>query len=183
MIRRLAFCTALVVAALGLTAVPAQRRRTSRVLVFSKTAGFRHDSIPAGIQAIRDLGTANNFAVEATEDATQFTDTNLARFKAVIWLSTTGDVLNAAQQTAFENYIRAGGGYLGVHAAADTEYDWAWYGGLVGAYFASHPAIQPVDGPRRRRRPTRPPRGCRPPGPAPTSGTTTAPTPAPRCTC
>ncbi|MFC5001347.1 ThuA domain-containing protein [Dactylosporangium cerinum] len=142
MIRRLAFCTALVVAALGLTAAPAQAAPDFTVLVFSKTAGFRHDSIAVGTQAIRDLGTANNFAVEATEDATQFTAANLARFKAVIWLSTTGDVLNATQQTAFENYIRAGGGYLGVHAAADTEYDWAWYGGLVGAYFASHPAIQ-----------------------------------------
>ncbi|GAB3845008.1 ThuA domain-containing protein [Dactylosporangium cerinum] len=142
MIRRLAFCTALVVAALGLTAAPAQAAPDFTVLVFSKTAGFRHDSIAVGTQAIRDLGTANNFAVEATEDATQFTAANLARFKAVIWLSTTGDVLNATQQTAFENYIRAGGGYLGVHAVADTEYDWAWYGGLVGAYFASHPAIQ-----------------------------------------
>ncbi|GAA3209198.1 ThuA domain-containing protein [Dactylosporangium siamense] len=142
MIRRLAFCTALVVAALGLTAAPAQAAPDFTVLVFSKTAGFRHDSIAVGTQAIRDLGTANNFAVEATEDANQFTAANLARFKAVIWLSTTGDVLNATQQTAFENYVRAGGGYLGVHAAADTEYDWAWYGGLVGAYFASHPAIQ-----------------------------------------
>ncbi|MET7422943.1 ThuA domain-containing protein [Dactylosporangium sp. NPDC005555] len=142
MIRRLAFCTALVVAALGLTAAPAQAAPDFTVLVFSKTAGFRHDSIAVGTQAIRDLGTANNFAVEATEDAGQFTAANLARFKAVIWLSTTGDVLNATQQTAFESYIRAGGGYLGVHAAADTEYDWAWYGGLVGAYFASHPAIQ-----------------------------------------
>ncbi|MEV4517007.1 ThuA domain-containing protein [Dactylosporangium sp. NPDC049525] len=142
MLRKIAFCTAIVVAALGLTAAPAQAAPDFSVLVFSKTAGFRHDSIAVGTQAIRDLGTANNFAVEATEDATQFNATNLARFKAVIWLSTTGDVLNATQQTAFENYIRAGGGYLGVHAAADTEYDWAWYGGLVGAYFASHPAIQ-----------------------------------------
>ncbi len=142
MLRRLTFCVAVVAVALGLTAVPAHAAPDFTVLVFSKTAGFRHDSIPAGITAIQQLGTANNFTVEATEDATQFNAANLARFKAVIWLSTTGDVLNATQQTAFENYIRAGGGYLGVHAAADTEYDWAWYGGLVGAYFASHPAIQ-----------------------------------------
>ena len=74
----------------------------------------------------------------------QFTDANLARFKAVIWLSTTADVLDATQQAAFERYIRAGGGYVGVHAASDTEYDWPWYGNLVGAYFSSHPAIQPV---------------------------------------
>ncbi|WP_432824724.1 ThuA domain-containing protein [Dactylosporangium sp. CA-092794] len=142
MLRRLAFCLVFVLAALGLTGVPAHAAPDFTVLVFSKTAGFRHDSIPTGITTVQQLGAANNFAVEATEDANAFTAANLARFKAVIWLSTTGDVLNAAQQTAFENYIRAGGGYVGVHAAADTEYDWAWYGNLVGAYFASHPAIQ-----------------------------------------
>ncbi|MEU1745873.1 ThuA domain-containing protein [Micromonospora arida] len=114
------------------------------VLVFSKTAGFRHGSITPGIAAIQQLGAANGFTVEATEDAAQFTDANLDRFAAVIWLSTTGDVLNAAQQAAFERYITGGGGYVGVHSASDTEYDWPWYGGLVGAYFASHPAEQNV---------------------------------------
>ncbi|XVQ83022.1 ThuA domain-containing protein [Microbispora siamensis] len=113
-----------------------------KVLVFSKTAGFRHDSIPAGIQAIRDLGAANNFTVTATEDSTAFTTANLAQFKAVVFLSTTGDVLNDAQQTAFASYVDGGGGYVGVHAAADTEYDWPYYGQLVGAWFNSHPAIQ-----------------------------------------
>ncbi|MEU8819264.1 ThuA domain-containing protein [Actinoplanes sp. NPDC048796] len=114
------------------------------VLVFSKTAAFRHDAIPAGIQLIRELGAANSFTVTATEDAGQFTAANLAQFEAVVFLNTTGDVLNSTQQTAFENYIRAGGGYVGVHAASDTEYDWPFYGELVGAYFASHPAIQPA---------------------------------------
>ncbi|MET8002264.1 ThuA domain-containing protein [Nonomuraea glycinis] len=112
------------------------------VLVFSKTAGFRHDAIPAGVQAIRDLGAANNFSVTATEDAGAFTASNLAGYEAVVFLNTTGDVLNATQQGAFESYIRAGGGFTGVHAASDTEYDWPFYGELVGAYFASHPAIQ-----------------------------------------
>ncbi|MDX3852783.1 ThuA domain-containing protein [Streptomyces sp. AK02-01A] len=114
----------------------------SEVLVFSKTAEFRHSAIPAGIAAVRRLGAAHGFSVTATEDAGAFTTANLAQYQAVIWLSTTGDVLNAAQQTAFETYVGAGGGYVGVHAAADTEYDWPWYGGLVGAYFASHPATQ-----------------------------------------
>jgi cytochrome c len=112
------------------------------VLVFSKTAGFRHDSIPAGIAAIRQLGADHGFTVDATEDSAAFTDANLAGYRAVIWLSTTGDVLDPAQQAAFERYIQAGGGYVGVHAASDTEYSWAWYGELVGAYFASHPANQ-----------------------------------------
>ncbi|MCX4671419.1 ThuA domain-containing protein [Streptomyces sp. NBC_01381] len=115
-----------------------------KVLVFSKTAGFRHDSIPDGIAAVKELGAANGFTVDATEDAGAFTAANLAQYDAVIWLSTTGDVLNAEQQTAFEGYIKKGGGYVGVHAAADTEYDWPFYGGLAGAYFQSHPAIQPA---------------------------------------
>ncbi|MFG1678102.1 ThuA domain-containing protein [Micromonospora sp. NPDC049282] len=114
------------------------------VLVFSKTAGFRHDSIATGTQAVRELGAANNFSVTATEDAAQFTAANLARFEAVIFLNTTGDVLNATQQAAFEAYVGGGGGYVGVHSAADTEYDWPFYGNLVGAWFASHPAIQPA---------------------------------------
>jgi cytochrome c len=142
MFRRLALSIGLVVAAVSFTAVPAQAAADFSVLVFSKTAEFRHGSIPAGITAIQQLGAANNFTVEATEDAAQFNATNLARFRAVIWLSTTGDVLNASQQAAFEQYVRAGGGYVGIHAASDTEYAWPWYGNLVGAYFASHPANQ-----------------------------------------
>ena len=124
-------------------AVPqAQAVEPFDVLVFSKTAGFRHDAIPAGIAAIQQLGAANGFTVDTTEDAAAFTDANLAKYEVVVWLSTTGDVLDANQQAAFERYIKAGGGYAGVHAASDTEYDWPWYGELVGAYFTSHPAQQ-----------------------------------------
>jgi uncharacterized protein (TIGR03437 family) len=115
----------------------------ARALVFSRTTGFRHDSIPDGIVAIRQLGQQNNFDVDATEEASAFNDANLARYQTVVFLSTTGDVLDANQQSAFERYIRNGGGFVGVHSATDTEYDWAWYGGLVGAYFQTHPAIQP----------------------------------------
>lgn len=106
-----------------------------RLLIFSKTAGFRHESIKAAITAIQKLAAQNNVAADFTEDATAFTDTNLAQYAAVVFLLTTGDVLNDSQQLAFERYIRAGGGYAGVHSASDTEYDWAWYGGLAGAYF------------------------------------------------
>nr|WP_083976573.1 ThuA domain-containing protein [Herbidospora sakaeratensis] len=111
-------------------------------LVFSKTAGFRHTSIPAGVAAIRQLGQEQGFTVDVTEDSAAFTSANLARYQVVVFLSTTGDVLNATQQTAFEQYIKGGGGYAGVHAASDTEYDWPWYGNLVGAYFKQHPAPQ-----------------------------------------
>jgi cytochrome c len=112
------------------------------VLVFSKTAGFRHDSIDEGLAAIQALGAANDFTVTHTENAALFTQANLAQYEAVIFLNTTGDVLNAAQQTAFQAYIQAGGGFAGTHSAADTEHGWAWYGQLLGAYFTSHPAIQ-----------------------------------------
>jgi type 1 glutamine amidotransferase len=142
--RALAMAAALVAAAAAvlMPTTPASAAPLTKVLVFSKTAGFRHSSIPNGIAAIQQLGAANGFTVTATEDAAQFTTANLAQYQVVIWLMTTGDVLNATQQTAFQSYIGAGGGYVGVHAAADTEYDWPFYGGLVGAYFSSHPAIQ-----------------------------------------
>jgi cytochrome c len=117
----------------------ADAQSSPRVLVFSKTAGFRHSSIEPGLAAIRKLGQENGFAVDATEDASTFTDRNLRRYQTIVFLSTTGDVLDARQQDAFERYIQAGGGWVGIHAATDTEYDWPWYGRFAGAYFASHP--------------------------------------------
>ncbi len=117
----------------------AARSQESRVLVFSKTAGFRHSSIGVGIAAVKKLGQENGFSVDATEDAGAFTSKNLARYRAVVFLNTTGDVLDAAQQDDFERYIQAGGGYVGIHSATDTEYDWPWYGRLAGAYFNGHP--------------------------------------------
>ena len=118
-----------------------KRSGKPRVLVFSKTAGYVHASIPKGIAAIQKLGNENNFEVDTTANAEVFTDDSLKNYAAVIFLSTTGDVLNSVQETAFERYIQAGGGYVGIHAAADTEYDWGWYGRLVGGYFMDHPGI------------------------------------------
>ncbi|HMC54805.1 MAG TPA: ThuA domain-containing protein [Gemmatimonadaceae bacterium] len=120
-------------------ALPLQAQIQPRVLVFSKTAGFRHTSIEPGIAAVRKLGAENGFAVDATEDASVFTDRNLKKYREVIFLSTTGDVLDLVQQDALERYIEAGGGWVGVHSATDTEYDWPWYNRLAGAYFSSHP--------------------------------------------
>lgn len=110
-----------------------------RILVFSKTAGFRHQSIEAGQKFFFELGKKEGFAVDTTENADNFNEENLQKYNAVVWLSTTGDVLNPIQQADFERYIQAGGGYVGIHAASDTEYDWAWYNELMGGYFASHP--------------------------------------------
>ncbi|MDO3384904.1 ThuA domain-containing protein [Gilvimarinus sp. SDUM040013] len=115
---------------------------SARILVFSKTAGFRHSSIEVGQQMLESIAQANDWTVDITEDATDFRLDNLNHYNTVVWLSTTGDVLNSAQQQAFEEYIEHGGGYLGIHAAADTEYSWPWYGDLVGAYFHSHPQNQ-----------------------------------------
>jgi type 1 glutamine amidotransferase len=113
-----------------------------RVLLFSRTAGYRHASIPDAVAALTDLGAAGGYIAEATEDPAQFSADNLARFQVVVFLLTTGDVLDDTQQAAFEGWIAAGGGYVGVHSAADTEYTWPFYGALVGAYFLAHPAIQ-----------------------------------------
>ncbi len=112
------------------------------VLVFSKTTGFRHTSIPAGVEAVRLLGEEYGWTSHWTENGDDFTDEKLAPYAAVVFMSTTMDVLDSAQQAAFERYIRAGNGYVGVHAAADTEYDWAWYRGLVGRQFVAHPDHQ-----------------------------------------
>jgi cytochrome c len=137
---RLLVVSAVLLAAAGIVGAPQNtRRQEPRVLVFSKTAGFRHSSIETGIAAVRRLGQETGFAVEATEDATAFSERNLRRFRAVVFLNTTGDVLNAKQQDAFERFIQAGGGWVGIHSATDTEYDWPWYGRLAGAYFESHP--------------------------------------------
>jgi cytochrome c len=124
------------------SATPQQPASDFRVLVFTKTAGFRHSSIPAAVDALRELGARNRFTIDATEDPGAFTDTNLRRYAVVAFVLTTGDVLDDARQAAFQRYIRFGGGFVGLHSAADTEYAWRWYGRLVGAYFKSHPAIQ-----------------------------------------
>jgi type 1 glutamine amidotransferase len=124
------------------TANAAEEEPRFDALVFSKTAGYRHGSIPAGVAAIEALGAEHDFSVTATEDPTVFTDDGLADYEVVVFLSTTGDVLDPDQQAAFERYIQTGGGYAGVHAASDTEYDWPWYGDLVGSYFNGHPAQQ-----------------------------------------
>ena len=125
--------------ALAASLAVAAHAQQPRVLVFSKTVAYRHASIPNGIAAIQKLGQENGFAVDATEDAGAFTQKNLRRYAAVVFLSTTGDVLDAAQQDDFERYLQAGGGYVGIHSATDTEYDWPWYGRLAGAWFNGHP--------------------------------------------
>lgn len=117
-------------------------KKHTKILVFSRTLGFHHASIPTGIAAIQKIGKDNNMEVDTTTDANFFNEKQLSKYAAVVFLSTTGNVLNDEQQLAFESYIKKGGGFVGIHAATDTEYDWPWYNQLVGAYFKSHPKQQ-----------------------------------------
>ena len=110
-----------------------------KILVFTKTAGWRHKSIEKGVATLKELGAMENFEITHTEDSLQFNSENLKNYKLVIFLSTTLDVLGLEQEQAFEGFIDAGGNFMGIHAACDTEYEWSWYGKLVGAYFDSHP--------------------------------------------
>lgn len=125
----------------AVTSQPAQTvvKKEPCILVFSKTKGWYHESIPSGMAAIQKLGRENHFRVDTTRNAAYFVEDSLKKYSAVVFLSTTLNVLDPDQQVVFERYIQSGGGYAGIHAAADTEYKWPWYNRLVGAYFASHP--------------------------------------------
>lgn len=117
--------------------------RSGSILVFSKTAAFRHSSIATGKKVLMQLILEMGMNADTTEDASIFNDYNsLKKYKCIIFLHTTGDILNNQQEVNFQQYIQAGGGFVGIHAASDTEYDWPWYGALVGGYFMNHPAIQ-----------------------------------------
>lgn len=127
----------------AISALLSARAEQFSVLLFSKTAGWHHDSINAGVTAIQGLGKLHDFNVFWTADANRvFNDKELAKYKVVIFLLTTGDVLTDEQQAAFEKYIRAGGGFVGIHSASDTEYDWPWFNKMVGYMFHIHPAVQ-----------------------------------------
>ena len=102
------------------SAQPAGATPVTSVLVFSKTGGFRHGSIPQGQKALKALGEKHGFRVETTEDSGRFNETELKKHQVIVFLNTTGDILDAGQQTAFEGYLRSGGGYVGIHAASDT---------------------------------------------------------------
>ena len=123
---------------------PPAPAQPARVLVLSKTAGFRHASIPAGVRAIHELGRRGGFVVDATEDSGRLSGDGLSQYRAVVFLSTTGDFLAGPEQDALQRFVERGGGWVGVHAAADAERGWPWYETLVGARFSRHPAVQPA---------------------------------------
>lgn len=123
----------------------AKRSGPPKVLVFSKTAGFYHEAIPDGVTAIQQLGDEHGFEVDTTTNADMFTEDTLRQYSAVVFMNTNGDVLDKYQEADFERYIQAGGGYMGIHSAAATEYQWGWYGRLVGGYFLDHPEVQEAE--------------------------------------
>lgn len=112
------------------------------ILVFSKTAGFRHESISSGLKMLFDLSKKQNWVITATENAGLLTDGFLSNFDVAVFLNPTGDAIDANGQDAFEKFMKSGKGFVGIHAAADCEYDWPFYGKLVGGYFKTHPASQ-----------------------------------------
>jgi len=121
-------------------AVASIEQESFDVLLFTKTAAFRHESIEPAVEVLLEQAILHDFNLVHSEDSELFEEDILDSFEVVVFLSTTGDILNDEQQSVFEKYIQAGNGFVGIHAATDTEYEWPWYNGLVGAYFADHPA-------------------------------------------
>ena len=112
------------------------------VLVFSKTNGFRHESISSGLKMIYDQSSKENWVVTATEDPSLLRDDLLSTIDVAVFLNPTGDAICDAGQEAFTKFIKSGKGFVGIHAASDCEYEWPFYGNLVGGYFLTHPPAQ-----------------------------------------
>lgn len=127
---------------LVLTKANSFAQQAKNVLIFSKTTGFRHNSIPKGVRVVTNLLTEQGIKSFHTEDAAFFCQDSLNNYDAVLFLSTTGDIFTTEQKAAFQAFIQVGNGYVGIHAASDTEFNWPWYGQLVGGYFSSHPSVQ-----------------------------------------
>ena len=115
------------------------------VLMFTKTAGFHHTSIAAAVPAMQALADRHHFSVDWHEDAGLFTDENLEKYDVIMFMLTSGDVLNEEQEAAMERFIQSGKGFVGIHSASDTEYGWDWYVKMVGRTFKIHPAIQTAE--------------------------------------
>ena len=141
-IYRKGFLLTIVFIGLLFSSCKAQRSGDTKILVFSKTVEWHHESIPAANEALLKLAKENNIAVDTTTNSNHFRDEYLKKYAAVVFLSTTGDVLNEVQEAAFMRYIQSGGGFVGIHGASDTEHEWEWYGKLVGGYFKNHPDVQ-----------------------------------------
>lgn len=135
-------CLLVLLTALSSLQLAAQDKKQFNALLISKTAGWHHESINEGVASMKLLAEKNFFNLQWHQDATPITDEYLQKFQVIILLNTTGDIFNDQEKQAIERFIRAGKGYVGIHSASDTEFDWPWYTQLVGRMFHIHPVIQ-----------------------------------------
>jgi hypothetical protein len=126
----------------GLLTTTIAQQKQFKALLVTTTNGWHHESLHSGVLAIKELSVKNFFDVVLFENPRGFTDKYLEQFKVVIFLNTTGDILDSAAQKVMERFIQSGKGFVGIHSASDTEYDWEWYTKLVGRMFHIHPAVQ-----------------------------------------
>jgi TonB family protein len=106
-----------------------------KVLAFSKTDGYRHESIDAGKAALLKLANENNFEINFSDDSSVFNPGNLQQYNVIIFLNTSGNILDESGKKAFRKYIENKGGFVGIHNAVDTERNWDWYRELIGTYY------------------------------------------------
>jgi type 1 glutamine amidotransferase len=118
------------------------QQKQFKALLVTTTRGWHHESLHYGVIALKDLAVRNFFDIVLFEDPNGFTDKFLEQFQVVIFLNTTGDIFDSAQQKVMERFIESGKGFVGIHSASDTEYDWDWYTKLVGRMFHIHPVVQ-----------------------------------------
>jgi hypothetical protein len=132
-------------------AAPVTAQPRGAILIYSGTTGYRHESIPAGIEAVTALAKRRGLQVVASEDPAVFSNASLKRFRAIVLLSCTTDPKNPESEwlvgdrrAALQQFVHRGGGILGIHAAADSHYYWPWYGKMIGGHFARHPQGTPT---------------------------------------
>tara|TARA_R110002050_G_scaffold289068_1_gene441458 strand:+ start:10502 stop:11326 length:825 start_codon:yes stop_codon:yes gene_type:complete len=122
--------------------IQCQNMSPKKLLIFSKTEDFRHESTEVSIEAIKNLCAQNGIKVDATENSEWFNHKKLQEYDGIMFLNTSGNVFNTEQETAFREYMQAGGGFIGIHGASTTEYEWDWFGRMIGGYFNGHPEPQ-----------------------------------------
>ena len=139
----------LVIALLGLfiTNIPAMAAKRFKILVYTKNGkGYVHDNIQKSVETIQKLGKENGFDVDVSDDASVMTDENLKQYKVLVFSNSNNEGFdNDTQRLAFQRYIEAGGGFVGIHSACGSEREWPWFWQMLGGKFKRHPPLQPFD--------------------------------------
>lgn len=121
---------------------PALVGQQFNALLITETSGWHHGSIVAAVPAMEGLAKRHDFNLDIQQEGEALTTESLQPYDVIVMVNTTGDIFNEEEQAAFEQFIQSGKGFVGVHATADTEYDWPWFTQLVGRMFVIHPAVQ-----------------------------------------